>query len=274
MIAAPPSAVAFTSASAPTSPLVDRSPAVIPSIPIQTHMSELVVVNQNTSAQAVPKAVPLPLVEQSPTAAITSTLSLLSTIMPSNPQPLEPTTDEVVPLDPIEMLTASAISATQEQASTTEVTGSSPKEPAIAPVVSMTSQATTNHVTTKSGRASKPSTPALGTFQEAAAASAPRVRDKAKKSHKKGAASTTTAAMAAPARAGHDSRNGTGDQEEDESKDDEPRYCYCRDFSYGEMVGCDGPNCKGQWFHVGCIGLKAAPKNNGEFSWYCCMSFI
>lgn len=45
----------------------------------------------------------------------------------------------------------------------------------------------------------------------------------------------------------------------------EPTYCYCERASFGEMVGCDGPNCEREWFHLGCIGLSALPKGQ----WFC-----
>lgn len=45
----------------------------------------------------------------------------------------------------------------------------------------------------------------------------------------------------------------------------EPVYCYCEQGSYGDMVGCDGPDCKREWFHLGCIGLSAPPKGQ----WFC-----
>uniref|UniRef100_A0A060T6X1 Chromatin modification-related protein n=1 Tax=Blastobotrys adeninivorans TaxID=409370 RepID=A0A060T6X1_BLAAD len=45
----------------------------------------------------------------------------------------------------------------------------------------------------------------------------------------------------------------------------EPVYCYCQQVSYGEMVGCDGPDCKNEWFHLACIGLPAPPKGQ----WFC-----
>lgn len=41
----------------------------------------------------------------------------------------------------------------------------------------------------------------------------------------------------------------------------EPRYCYCNRVSFGEMVGCDGEQCKIEWFHLECVGLRSAPKN-------------
>jgi len=148
-----------------------------------------------------------------------------------------------------------------------------PAEPASTPIA-------TTHVITKSGRASKPSTPALGTFPEASVAVTPsRSRnEKAKKSHKKGAAAAASSAAAAHAparRPSQDARDGLAhndDDDDDNVEAKEERYCYCGDFSYGEMVGCDGPDCKGQWFHIGCIGLKVAPKGNGELAcvWQYC----
>ncbi|KAA8898994.1 hypothetical protein TRICI_006418 [Trichomonascus ciferrii] len=53
--------------------------------------------------------------------------------------------------------------------------------------------------------------------------------------------------------------------EETEAADDEPRYCFCNDVFYGEMIGCDDPKCKKEWFHLGCVNLRRAPK--GE--WIC-----
>ncbi|KAJ4774220.1 PHD finger protein ING [Rhynchospora pubera] len=45
----------------------------------------------------------------------------------------------------------------------------------------------------------------------------------------------------------------------------EPTYCLCNQVSYGEMVACDNANCKIEWFHFGCVGLKEQPKGK----WYC-----
>ncbi|BAT96195.1 hypothetical protein VIGAN_08309200 [Vigna angularis var. angularis] len=45
----------------------------------------------------------------------------------------------------------------------------------------------------------------------------------------------------------------------------EPTYCICNQVSYGAMVACDNPNCKIEWFHFGCVGLKEQPKGK----WYC-----
>ncbi|KAF2534755.1 hypothetical protein F2Q70_00030272 [Brassica cretica] len=35
--------------------------------------------------------------------------------------------------------------------------------------------------------------------------------------------------------------------------------------SYGEMIACDNNECKIEWFHFGCVGLKDQPKGK----WYC-----
>ncbi|KAJ1298834.1 hypothetical protein BS78_01G484100 [Paspalum vaginatum] len=45
----------------------------------------------------------------------------------------------------------------------------------------------------------------------------------------------------------------------------EPTYCYCNQVSYGEMVACDNPNCKIEWYHFSCVGVKEHPKGK----WYC-----
>lgn len=45
----------------------------------------------------------------------------------------------------------------------------------------------------------------------------------------------------------------------------EPRYCYCRQISYGEMVECEGEDCPYGWFHFQCVGLSDAPKGQ----WRC-----
>ncbi|KAE8685590.1 PHD finger protein ING1 [Hibiscus syriacus] len=45
----------------------------------------------------------------------------------------------------------------------------------------------------------------------------------------------------------------------------EPTYCMCNQVSYGEMVACDNPNCKIEWFHFGCVGLREQPRGK----WYC-----
>ncbi|CAH02897.1 histone acetyltransferase YNG2 [Kluyveromyces lactis] len=48
-------------------------------------------------------------------------------------------------------------------------------------------------------------------------------------------------------------------------EDDKQLYCFCQRVSYGEMVACDGPNCKYEWFHYSCVNLTEPPKGQ----WYC-----
>ncbi|XP_065061212.1 inhibitor of growth protein 4-like [Rhopilema esculentum] len=45
----------------------------------------------------------------------------------------------------------------------------------------------------------------------------------------------------------------------------EPTYCLCHQVSYGEMIGCDNPECPIEWFHFGCVGLSTKPKGK----WFC-----
>ncbi|XP_054707843.1 inhibitor of growth protein 4-like [Uloborus diversus] len=45
----------------------------------------------------------------------------------------------------------------------------------------------------------------------------------------------------------------------------EPTYCFCHQVSYGEMIGCDDPDCPIEWFHFACVGLTSKPKGK----WFC-----
>jgi inhibitor of growth protein 4 len=45
----------------------------------------------------------------------------------------------------------------------------------------------------------------------------------------------------------------------------EPRYCYCQNVSYGQMVACESGNCPYEWFHFECVGLTEPPKDE----WIC-----
>ena len=47
---------------------------------------------------------------------------------------------------------------------------------------------------------------------------------------------------------------------------DVPKYCYCQEEEYGEMVGCDNSDCPYQWFHLECLCLTNPPKGK---IWYC-----
>ncbi|KNE65402.1 hypothetical protein AMAG_11033 [Allomyces macrogynus ATCC 38327] len=76
------------------------------------------------------------------------------------------------------------------------------------------------------------------------------------------AATATAAAEAAAAAAVASSQQVIV---EEEIGDDTP-YCYCRQPSYGQMIGCDNKRCKVEWFHYECVGLPAGPPPD---LWYC-----
>ncbi|KAI1004317.1 hypothetical protein K3495_g3893 [Podosphaera aphanis] len=127
---------------------------------------------------------------------------------------------------------------------------------------------TTTIVTTKSGRASKTCTPATASFPEIPrlrASRTPLETPNGKRSHKK------NAGLAAQQLAIHNTDvenvEKKGDEDDADIDVNEPRYCYCNNVSYGEMVGCDSQGCKREWFHLACVGLKTAPKGNTK--WYC-----
>lgn len=146
------------------------------------------------------------------------------------------------------------------------------KEPT--PSVSTTPVSQQQVTTTKSGRASKPSTPAIGSFPEnppknngnsrsrpSRSSEAPTIP---KRSHKKGASAAHAAAVQKALAQQQKADEDTGNIQEDEmdvEDPNEPRYCYCNRVSFGEMVGCDGEECKIEWFHLECVGLRSAPKN-------------
>ena len=46
-------------------------------------------------------------------------------------------------------------------------------------------------------------------------------------------------------------------------------YCFCQNISYGDMIACDFPNCKYEWFHFACVGLTKKPESNFGDKWYC-----
>lgn len=142
--------------------------------------------------------------------------------------------------------------------------------PSATPTIS-TQQVTT----TKSGRASKPSTPALGTFPDGPPNNNGRARPARnseaptlpKRSHKKGASQAHAVAVQKALQQQKTVDEDTGNAQEDEIDVDdpnEPRYCYCNRVSFGEMVGCDGGDCKREWFHLECVGLRNAPPKNSE----------
>ncbi|TFK43877.1 hypothetical protein BDQ12DRAFT_702837 [Crucibulum laeve] len=58
---------------------------------------------------------------------------------------------------------------------------------------------------------------------------------------------------------------GGEDIEGDEGEDDTTPYCFCQRQSYGDMIGCDNPDCPYQWFHISCVGVKQPLPDK----WYC-----
>jgi hypothetical protein len=54
---------------------------------------------------------------------------------------------------------------------------------------------------------------------------------------------------------------------ESEEDGDEPRYCYCNEVSYGNMIACDNDECPREWFHLACVNLDKAP--TGRTKWFC-----
>lgn len=126
-------------------------------------------------------------------------------------------------------------------------------------------------VTTKSGRASKPSTPALATFQEAARSRSARNAEGGNNNngHRKHQKKNSTVSISAIPRAAEVAANHPGPVDEEGDIDaDEPTYCYCNSVSYGEMVACDADTCAREWFHLACVGLKVAPGSKSEHASY------
>ncbi|KAL1985878.1 hypothetical protein VTN96DRAFT_7256 [Rasamsonia emersonii] len=119
---------------------------------------------------------------------------------------------------------------------------------------------------TSKGRSSKNSTPVLSTVEPQQSRSRPSRNNNdsapAKRSHKK--SGSISAAQAAAAATEDEESSREGDDEDDEG---EPRYCYCNEISFGEMVACDNDACPREWFHLSCVGLTKPPGKNVK--WYC-----
>lgn len=115
------------------------------------------------------------------------------------------------------------------------------------------------------GRSSKTSTPVLSTLSEPNSQRTRPTRNTdsapAKRSHKK---SGSVAVSQQRAVSEEEDSLHEGD---DEDEDGEPRYCYCNEISFGEMVACDNDACPREWFHLSCVGLTKPPGKNGKFHW-------
>jgi hypothetical protein len=153
----------------------------------------------------------------------------------------------------------------------------------------------------RAARASKPGTPVVGSFPEVPMARSRSTRNAqngnsnsngssennsttsgavSKRSNKKSGPSTASAADSpahkpTPAAKWNPPSSAASsvapeqeyqDAETDEG-DDEPRYCYCNEVSYGQMVACDNDACPREWFHLPCVQLEKAPV--GRTKWFC-----
>ncbi|KAL4782845.1 hypothetical protein BJX76DRAFT_331637 [Aspergillus varians] len=114
------------------------------------------------------------------------------------------------------------------------------------------------------GRTSKTSTPVLASAEPVQQRTRPTRNTEAapKRSHKKNG---STAPVVPPQPVSDpDESLHEGDDEDEEG---EPRYCYCNEISFGEMVACDNDACPREWFHLSCVGLTKPPGRNVK--WYC-----
>lgn len=53
---------------------------------------------------------------------------------------------------------------------------------------------------------------------------------------------------------------------------EEEVYCFCKQPSFGDMIGCDNRRCpNGEWFHYKCVGLlsKVEAQKYTKQKWYC-----
>ena len=130
-------------------------------------------------------------------------------------------------------------------------------------------------------RSSKTSTPVVSTFAESGqhpttqrsrpTRSTEGAGGLGKRSHKKGASTVSAARQAAAAAAEEEDISHHGDDEDEEG---EPRYCYCNQVSFGEMVACDNDACPREWFHLMCVGLAKPPLKNGKFGSGCWIASV
>ncbi|KAJ5353239.1 Zinc finger PHD-finger [Penicillium brevicompactum] len=111
---------------------------------------------------------------------------------------------------------------------------------------------------TSKGRNSKTSTPVLSAFAE------PGPRARPTRSQDPSTKRTQKKPIPQPTIPSDDESLHEGDDEDEEG---EPRYCYCNEISFGEMVACDNDACPREWFHLSCVGLTKPPGKNVK--WYC-----
>ncbi|RFU78548.1 ankyrin repeat [Trichoderma arundinaceum] len=66
---------------------------------------------------------------------------------------------------------------------------------------------------------------------------------------------------------GSKDRSDAGGMMRENDENDERRYCYCNNVSYGEMIACDADDCPREWFHLKCAGLDVPLRSSVK--WYC-----
>lgn len=156
-------------------------------------------------------------------------------------------------------------------------------------------------VTTRAGRASKTATPIVGTFPDIPMARSRSTRKAnngngnsntssennstttgtvSKRGSKKTAATNIVATQSPALEPAQDPKSNpqssrassvAPEQESQEAESDEdgdePRYCYCNQVSFGNMIACDNDSCPREWFHLPCVNLDRAP--SGRTKWFC-----
>jgi inhibitor of growth protein 3 len=93
------------------------------------------------------------------------------------------------------------------------------------------------------------------------------VNKKRRKGGSRASPSTTADDESVASEAGTEDEDmsGVGGGEGDEEESDDTKYCFCQRVSFGDMVACDNDECKYQWFHWECVGIKEEPVGD----WLC-----
>jgi inhibitor of growth protein 3 len=93
------------------------------------------------------------------------------------------------------------------------------------------------------------------------------VNKKRRKGGSRASPSTTADDESVASEAGTEDEDmsGIGGGEGDEEESDDTKYCFCQRVSFGDMVACDNDECKYQWFHWECVGIKEEPVGD----WLC-----
>ncbi|KAF2744098.1 hypothetical protein M011DRAFT_480174 [Sporormia fimetaria CBS 119925] len=243
--------------------------------------------NSVASAAQEPPSAPRPpsshSVAQVPNNAITELEQAAGLVRDAN-SPRGASTPQEVP-DNAPGLGSSSLKREEQDAPETEAMDIDPPAPA-------------QPAASRGGRASKTATPVVGTFPE----TVPMARSRSTRNngnsqtssennstsgaskrggHKKSVPSTTAATLPPPStkqskeavKSGPPSSKASSAAPEPEwseggeEGEEEPRYCYCNEVSYGNMIACDNDDCPREWFHLACVSLDKVP--NSRTKWYC-----